>query len=214
VPFDQHRFPRPPRGEPAINLPPLTLGLIVVLLVLHVLRQVLSDDTDTDLILTFALIPARYFGDLPADGASLVLAPLVHMFLHADWAHVAINAATLAAFGAPVERFLGASRYALFYLATGLAGSALHAAIYPTSVEPMLGASGAISGLFGGLLLLMRQRGNMNALVPFAVLWVVMQLGLGFFGSTAGGDRIAWAAHVGGFIAGLVLIRPFAGWRW
>ncbi|HJQ55807.1 MAG TPA: rhomboid family intramembrane serine protease [Vineibacter sp.] len=213
MPFDQ-RPGRPGRSEPAINLPPLTLGLIVVLLVLHLLRQMLTDDVDNDLIQTFALIPARYLGDLKADGASLLLAPLTHMFLHGDWAHVAINAATLAAFGAPVERFLGGPRFLLFFLATGLAGSALQAAIYPTSDVPMLGASGAISGLFGGLLLLMRQRGTMTALVPFALLWVAMQLGLGLFGTTAGGDLIAWAAHVGGFFAGLLLIRPFAGWRW
>jgi len=213
VPFDQRDYP-PPRSEPAINMPPLTLGLIVVLLVLHLLRQALSAETDEALITFFSLFPARYLGDAPADDLSLALAPVAHMFLHADWAHVGINAATLAAFGAPVERFLGGGRYLVFYLITGLAGAALHAAIYPDSMDPMLGASGAISGLFGGLLLMMRQRGNMNALVPFAILWIVMQVGLGFFGSTAGGDRIAWAGHVGGFIAGLLLIRPFAGWRW
>jgi membrane associated rhomboid family serine protease len=195
-------------------MPPLTLGLIVVLLVLHLLRQTLSAEADESLVVYFSLIPARYFGDAPADDLSLLLAPVAHMFLHADWAHVGINAATLAAFGAPVERFLGGGRYILFYLVTGLAGAALHAIIYPTSMIPMLGASGAISGLFGGLLLLMRQRGNMTALVPFALLWIVMQVGLGFFGSTAAGDSIAWAGHVGGFIAGLLLIRPFAGWRW
>lgn len=213
MPFDQRDQP-PPRGEPAINLPPITLGLIVILLVLHLLRQTLSAETDDSLILFFSVVPARYFGDAPADELSLLLAPLAHMFLHADWAHVGINAATLAAFGAPVERFLGGSRYIIFYLVTGIAGALLHALIYPTSMDPMLGASGAISGLFGGLLLLMRERGRMNALIPFAILWIVMQVGLGFFGTTAGGDQIAWAGHVGGFIAGLLLVRPFAGWRW
>lgn len=213
MPFDQRPYP-PSRGEPAINLPPLTLGLIVMLLVLHLLRQTLSDEMDDSLVLYFSLVPARYFGDAPADGVSLLLAPLTHMFLHAGWLHVGINVATLAAFGAPVERFLGGARYLLFYLATGIAGAALHALIYTSSDDPMLGASGAISGLFGGLLLMMRQRGSMNALVPFAVLWIGMQLGLGLFGTAPGGERIAWAGHVGGFLAGLALIRPIAGWRW
>jgi membrane associated rhomboid family serine protease len=213
VPFDQRDHP-PPRSEPAINLPPVTLGLIVFLLLLHLLRQTLSAETDDELILYFSLIPARYFGDIPVDDVSFLLAPVTHMFLHADWAHVGINVATLAAFGAPVERFLGSRRYFAFYIATGLAGALLHAVIYPTSTDPMLGASGAISGLFGGLLLLMRERGRMTALVPFAILWIVLQLGLGFFGATGGGDRIAWAGHVGGFVAGLLLIRPIAGWRW
>ena len=213
MPFDQRDYP-PPRSEPAINIPPLTLGLIVVILVLHLLRQTLSAEADESLVMYFSFIPARYLGDVPADELSYLLAPLSHMFLHADWAHVAINAAMLAAFGAPVERFLGGRRYIPFYLVTGLAGAALHAAFYPTSTAPMLGASGAISGLFAGLLLLMRQRGNLSAIVPFALLWVVMQVGLGLFGSTPSGDSIAWAGHIGGFIAGLLLIRPFAGWRW
>jgi membrane associated rhomboid family serine protease len=213
MPFDQGHHP-PPRREPAINVPPLTLGLVVLMLVLHLLRQTLSAETDTDLVMQFAMIPARYFGDMPADTASLLLAPVVHMFLHADWTHVGLNAVTLVAFGAPVERFLGGRRYLVFYLATGLAGTLLHMALYPDSTDPMLGASGAISGLFGGLLLMMRARGNLTSLVPFAILWVVMQLGLGFFGTTPSGDRIAWAAHVGGFVAGLLLFRPFAGWRW
>jgi membrane associated rhomboid family serine protease len=213
VPFDQRDYPSS-RKEPAINLPPLTLGLIVVLLVLHLLRQTLPVEEDNALILYFSVIPARYFGDAPADGVSLLLAPVAHMFLHADWMHVAINAATLAAFGAPVERLLGSGRYLLFYLVTGMAGALLHAVIYPDSIDPMLGASGAISGLFGGLLLFMRERGRMTTLLPFAILWVVLQLGLGLFGTTGSGDRIAWAGHVGGFIAGLFLIRPFAGWRW
>lgn len=213
MPFDQ-REPPPARGEPAINLPPLTLGLIVILLVLHLLRMLLSPETDAELVMYFSVVPARYFGVEPADEVSWLLAPVAHMFLHADWVHVGINAATLAAFGAPVERFLGGPRYILFYLVTGLVGATLHAAIYPGSMDPMLGASGAISGLFGGLLMLMRQRGNLTALVPLAVLWIVMQVGLGLFGATPGGDTIAWAGHVGGFLAGLVLIRPFAGWRW
>jgi membrane associated rhomboid family serine protease len=213
VPFDQRDYP-PPRSEPAINIPPLTLGLIVFMLVLHLLRQTLSPETDESLVMYFSFIPDRYLGETPADDLSFLLAPVTHMFLHADWAHVGINAAMLAAFGAPVERFLGGGRYIGFYLVTGMVGAALHAAFYPTSAAPMLGASGAISGLFGGLLLLMRQRGNLSSMVPFALLWIVMQVGLGVFGSTPSGDTIAWAGHVGGFIAGLLLIRPFAGWRW
>lgn len=213
MPFDQRDYP-PPRSEPAINIPPLTLGLVVVMLVLHLLRQTLSVEADESLVLYFSLVPARYLGEAPADGLSYLLAPLSHLFLHSDWAHVATTAVMLVAFGAPVERFLGGGRYIPFYLATGLAGAALHAAFYPTSMAPLLGASGAISGLFGGLLLLMRQRGRLSALAPYAILWVVLQVGFGFFASDAGGDRVAWGGHVGGFIAGLLLIRPFAGWRW
>src|SRR5690242_15700329 len=105
MPFDNRDFPEapPPPREPAINVPPITLGLIVFMLVLHGLRQFLSDELDAKLLFTFSMIPARFTSPVDSNIESLVLAPFTHMLLHADWMHVGINAATLAAFGSPVE---------------------------------------------------------------------------------------------------------------
>ncbi|MBL8674202.1 MAG: rhomboid family intramembrane serine protease [Rhodospirillales bacterium] len=205
----------PPAGDDrAINLPPWTLRLIVLLLAIHAGRLLLPVVDDDWLIATFSIVPARYLGDMPADFLDLAAGPLGHMFLHADWMHVGMNVATLAAFGAPVERFLGGPRYLGFYVVTGLIGAALHVAVTPASQVPMIGASGAISGLFGGLLLIMYVSGRMRSIVPFTLVWLAMQVGLGYYATTPGGDGIAWAAHIGGFAAGMALIRPFAGWRW
>jgi membrane associated rhomboid family serine protease len=210
MPFDHRDFPDapPPPREPAINVPPITLGLIIFMLVLHGLRQFLSAEMDAELVFTFSMIPARFTGAVPSDIESLVLAPLTHMFLHADWMHVGVNAATLAAFGSPVERLLGGWRYLLLFVLCGLAGAALHVAFYPSDLSEMLGASGAISGLFGALLLVLRNSGRMTAMVPFTILWLALQVGLGLFTTTPSGDAIAWAGHIGGFLAGLALFIP------
>ena len=210
MPFDHRDFPGapPPQREPAINVPPATLALIVFMLVLHGLRQFLSDQLDATLVYTFSVVPARFTGHTEADPESLILAPLTHMVLHADWLHVGINAATLAAFGSPVERVLGAVRYLLLFVVTGLIGAALHVALYASDLSPMLGASGAISGMFGALLIILRASGRLTAMLPFTLLWLALQVGLGLFTTTPGGDTIAWAGHIGGFLAGLVLLVP------
>lgn len=210
MPFDHRDFPGapPPQREPAINVPPVTLALIVFMLVLHGLRQFLSDQLDTTLVYTFSVVPARFTGRADADIESLILAPFTHMLLHADWLHVGINCLTLAAFGSPVERVLGTWRYLLLFVVCGLIGAALHVAFYASDVSPMLGASGAISGMFGALLIILRASGRMTAMVPFTILWLGLQVGTGLFMTTPGGDAIAWAGHVGGFIAGLVLFVP------
>lgn len=211
MPFDHRDFPggaSPPQREPAINLPPVTLALIVFMLVLHGLREFLSEQLDATLVYTFSVVPARFTGNTDADLESLIIAPLTHMMLHADWMHVGINAATLAAFGSPVERVVGTWRYLLLFVVTGLAGAALHVAFYPSDISPMLGASGAISGMFGALLVILRASGRLSAMVPFTVLWLALQIGMGLFMTTPGGDTIAWAGHIGGFLAGLVLLMP------
>ena len=210
MPFDHRDFPgaAPPQREPAINVPPVTLALIVFMLVLHGLRQFLSDNLDASLVYTFSVVPARFTGHAEADIETVVLAPLTHMVLHADWLHVGINVATLAAFGSPVERVLGAWRYLLLFVVTGLIGAALHVVLYASDISPMLGASGAISGLFGALLIILRAAGRLTAMVPFTILWLALQIGMGLFMTTPGGDTIAWAGHIGGFVAGLVLLIP------
>ena len=119
------------KGEP---------GLIVVLLVIHLLRQTLSVETDESLILSFSVVPARYFGDAPADGLSLLLAPLAHMFLHADFMHLFGNMLFLWGFGDNVEDALGHFRFLVFYLLCGVAAALAHALMMPDSGEPVIGA--------------------------------------------------------------------------
>jgi len=212
MPFDTAGRPGPGRGtgERAINLPPAVLWLIVINVAVQLLRGVLGEQTEEYIILTFGLVPATYTGG-HGDLLSLVAAPITYQFLHGGWLHLGINMITLAAFGAPVERLLGPRRFVLFYLSAGVAAGLIHILLFPGSADPVVGASGAISGVFGAVLMLMRYVGSLQSLLPVAVIWIGLNVFFGIFGGTpgAGNEQVAWAAHIGGFVYGLAAIRFF-----
>ena len=146
---------------------------------------------------------------------------LTSMFLHGGWMHLGGNMLYLWIFGDNLEKVMGAARFALFYLLCGLAASFAHIAFGPGSSIPAVGASGAISGVLGGYLLLFPHnrvrvltRGGI-AQVPAVVvlgLWIVIQLinGVGSVSATAETAGVAYMAHIGGFVAGLVLVKLMA----
>ena len=154
---------------------------------------------------------------------SVYLTLLVSMFMHGGIAHLAGNMWFLWIFGDNVEDDLGHIRYAAFYLLTGIIASLCHVlmnASGPASLIPSLGASGAISGVMGGYLVLHPTRRVRVILlrvltdVPGYVavgLWFAFQLvsGLGLLGSGSRESGVAYAAHIGGFLAGVVLVKPF-----
>ena len=170
----------------------------------------------------FALIPARYFGAY-ADSDPSVTAYLpffTNMFLHGGLLHLGFNMWTLWLFGPTVEDRLGRARYLAFYIVCGVCASLAHAVFNPTSTIPALGASGAISGVLGGFML-MFPFAQLVVVIPilffpfffelpamvFAGVWFLTQVLSGtvqlFMPEQAGG--IAWWAHIGGFVAGVVL---------
>src|SRR5690606_17265259 len=117
-----------------------------------------------------------------------------------------------------LENLLGHIRFAAFYLVCGIAAALAQVVMEPNSAVPMLGASGAISGILGGYLILFPQRQvraiifNFLTTVPAFValgLWIGYQILLGFF-TPAGQGGVAYAAHIGGFIAGVALIKVFS----
>jgi membrane associated rhomboid family serine protease len=213
MPFDQERRPGPERGtyERAINLPPAILWLIVINVAVQGIRQFLSEGLDDQIVLQFGLIPAHYTGGGGDDWLSLIGAPVAYQFLHGGWVHLGVNMLSLAAFGAPVERALGPRRFVLFYLSAGIAAGIAHVLIYSDSVDPVVGASGAISGIFGGVLILLRSGGGITSLLPVAGIWIAMNVFFGVVGGTPGaGDQpVAWAAHIAGFVYGLAAIHLF-----
>ncbi|HEY7747837.1 MAG TPA: rhomboid family intramembrane serine protease [Aestuariivirgaceae bacterium] len=162
--------------------------------------------------------------DLQPTPISVYLTLLTSMFMHGSIAHLLGNMLYLWIFGDNVEDDLGRVRYLLFYLVCGLVASLAHVistfAFDGNPYIPSLGASGAISGVLGGYILFHPRRrvrvimGRMLTEVPAFVaigLWFVFQLieSLGMLGGTQTGG-VAYAAHIGGFIAGLVLIKFFA----
>ena len=213
MPFDNLRNPGPQRGagERAINLPPAILWLIAINVAVHLVRQfLLSDSIDQQLVTDFGLVPANITGDQGSLLLSLV-SLITYQFLHGGWVHLGVNMLSLAAFGAPVERLLGVRRFVFFYLSAGVVAAAVHVVVFPDSPDPVIGASGAISGVFGAVLMLMRQIGSLSSLLPIAGIWIALNVFFGIFGGTpgAGGEQVAWMAHIGGFVYGLAAIRFF-----
>ena len=143
---------------------------------------------------------------------------LSSMFMHGSIAHIFGNMLFLWVFGDNLENLLGHIRYVAFYLLCGIAAALAQVVMDSDSVIPMLGASGAISGVLGGYLVLFPQRRvraiifNFLTEVPAFValgLWIVYQIVVGYFSSAETGG-VAYAAHIGGFIAGAALVKIFA----
>src|SRR5262245_2817974 len=153
----------------------------------------------------------------------VILTLITAMFMHGGVAHIAGNMWFLWIFGDNIEDDLGHARYLLFYLLCVILASLAHVAVSmagESAEVPSLGASGAISGVMGAYLVLYPQRRVtvlmlrvvMNVPAYVAVgLWFLFQLvsGLGMLGGSSGGGGVAFAAHIGGFIAGAALIHPF-----
>ena len=231
----------PPRKRgPFFNIPGVIVAMLAILALVHGVRQLLSDDDDAWWTLALAFIPARYgvaLEQLPGGWPSALYSPLTHMAVHADVTHLGINSAWLLVFGAIVARRLGNWRTTVFTLATGVAGAIGFGLLHWGALLPMVGASGAVSGLMGGAIRLIHAVLRVGAgrtlaaaanhvplasvaetlrdrqVLIIAGVTVVTNLALGLTGSllTPGSGGIAWEAHLAGFAAGLLgfgLIDP------
>lgn len=143
-----------------------------------------------------------------------------YMFVHADWPHVLLNSAFALAFGTGVARHLGPSAsattaFVMFYLLCGLIAGGAFVALHPLDGAPVVGASGAVSGLMGAGSRLIDRPGRVSGLlsrtaVGMGLAWLVINLIAAVFGTLplAGGAAIAWESHLAGYAAGLLLIAP------
>lgn len=211
---------------PARGLPLATIAIIIINALVFWHQVSLPQHALESFIARYALVPARYFGPTAAvhtpDFGSYY--PFfTNMFLHAGWAHIIFNMWTLWVFGRAVEDRLGTARFVGFYLICGVAASIAHAVVNANSQIPALGASGAIAGVIGCYARLF-PFARLIMMVPivfipfffeipamaFAVLWAVMQLVPGLFSLVQGPETggVAWWAHIGGFVAGWLLV-PF-----
>lgn len=230
--------------EPIFNVPPVVIATVGVLVLVQAVRMfVLTDSADLQLILTFAFIPARYGADAGASGvfpggfAADLWTFFTYAFIHADLMHLGLNLAWLIPFGTALARRFGPWRYIVFMLVMAAVGALAHLLSHVGEMEPMIGASAAISGAMAaamrfafqhdGPLVHWRERSDAAYRVPAAtlaatlrdprfLLFLAVWLGLNaLFGSgaiafgTQPGQEIAWQAHVGGFFAGLLLFNAF-----
>jgi membrane associated rhomboid family serine protease len=202
------------RTFPLINL---TLVLANVLAFLYELQ--LDPAMLNDFIFTWGLIPAELISDPNAFWPNIFSS----MFLHGGWFHIINNMWVLLIFGDNVEAGMGKIRYLLFYLLSGVAAGLLQTYVLPTSLVPMIGASGAVAGVLGAYLILF-PHSRIASLVPilfiftiveipdmlFLIFWFVSQLYSGLGAIQGGGESgIAWWAHIGGFAFGVLMVFFF-----
>lgn len=209
--MQDHPTQHPP---PVFNLPPVTRRLAGAVLGFGLLQWlapfVLGQAGAVVLLYRLCLVPARLTDPRLFDALS-VPSLLTHMFLHGGLAHIAMNVLCLLAFGAGLEKRAGGRAVLLLAFLSGLGGAVAQIVLAPHSLIPMLGASGAISGLFGAIVVLMQHaqgRSGFKALAPMVLLWVVVSVFFGLLGMPGVEGQVAWAAHIGGFVTGLALCRP------
>jgi len=218
----------PSRSTPVVNV------TLIVINVLAFFYQLMLGPELGPFLREFAVIPVLYFRDIMLTGAGglrevtpvdLGVPLFTSMFLHGGWLHLGGNMLYLWIFGDNVEDRLGHGRYFVFYLTCGVAASSAHIVTNATSRVPSLGASGAIAGVLGAYILLY-PKARVVALLPlgfftqmirlpalfFLGWWFVQQFfyglaSLGVQSAQTGG--VAWWAHIGGFVAGAVLVWIF-----
>jgi membrane associated rhomboid family serine protease len=201
------------------SVPLVTWGLILLNGLVFFHELTLPPEQLEALFATLGMVPARLGSD-PDSYWTL----LTCMFLHGGWLHFIGNMWTLFVFGDAVEDRMGRASYLVFYLLGGLAASLTHYATNPASYVPTIGASGAIAGVLGAYFLLFPTARVITLLpvffLPFIVeIPAVFYLGVWFVSQIFSGtlalvspqyyEGVAWWAHVGGFVAGIVLLPLF-----
>jgi membrane associated rhomboid family serine protease len=212
----------------SIRIPFIPLSSYLIILtnaVIFLYQRSLSPQAAYNISLHYALVPRRYFDPGWAQISGLdphnYLPFITGTFIHGGWWHIVLNMWTLFIFGASLEGRIGRFGFLTFYLACGAIASFAHAYFNMDSTIPALGASGAIAGVLGAYAVTFpRARITILVLIvilplffkipalAYALVWFGFQFVEGFWHLAAGGmgSGIAWWAHVGGFMAGLVLI--------
>jgi membrane associated rhomboid family serine protease len=249
------------KRQPVFNLPGVILALLAAFMVVQLVRDFVSPATDAWLIASFGFIPARFSGHFAPGGLANAVAeqiaagvpestirwflgeggspwwtPVTYAFLHGDWIHLGLNGLWLAAFGSAVARRFGPLRFLALFILSGVAGAAAFLLVHPFGLEPVVGASAAISGAVAAAMRFAFEPGaplgpgrslsvsgsayfvpalsfarvfRDSRALTFLLTWFGCNILFGAFARPLGvGDAtVAWEAHIGGFVFGL-----FAFW--
>jgi membrane associated rhomboid family serine protease len=210
---------------PILNAPRAVRWIAGITVLVHIVRMLAPQGFDRDLFAQFAFVPGRYLGNgvYGGDPLAFLVAPVTHLFLHADWMHLIVNMAFFLAFGSAIGRRMGAKQFVVLYLLCGIVAAFSWAWMYGETAAILLGASGAVSGMVGAVarVSIWPPRHSGSALpfwrpqivITFVVIWLVLNILFGVFPVliSDGYGGIAWEAHLGGFIAGFLLIGFFDG---
>ena len=220
-----------PTNEPMFNVPNCVMAILAVLVLVQLGRSFLSPETDLWFVLSTAFIPGRYgpLGEaLPGGELAKFTSPVTHMLVHGDWIHLGLNSAWLLAFGGAIAVRTGTLRFLAFFVVCGLAGAAAFYVANEGLLQPMVGASGAISGLLAGtlrilfpalenggfwrlreaprsvrLMSLSETLTDRRILVASAILVLINVMTVIGFGAAQNSAGIAWEAHLGGYVIGI-----------
>lgn len=228
-------FPIGDDNRDRLHRPVITYLLIALNIAVFLYMLTLRGRDQDFFVYQWGVIPARFTHTAafqvanPQITSPLYLTLFTAMFLHGGWLHIGGNMLFLWVFGDNVEDAMGAGRFVVFYLLVGLAGNFAHIYFNQSSLVPSIGASGAIAGVLGAYIIL-KPRGRVRNVIwlgiifiPFVLpawivigYWFVLQafngfvtLGANFRSGGASGANVAYWAHVGGFIAGVILIKIF-----
>lgn len=223
-------------SEPILNVPRAVVAASLVMIAVQVIRGLLPDEMDLTVLLALAFIPARYSGaalELPGGYVSAVTSFVTYMVVHGGWMHLLVNVLWMLAFGTAVARRIGTRGFFEFSILCGVAGALTHLALHWGEMAPVVGASAAISGQMAGALRFVffarrlpgeRAPDFVNAplaslgatlrdhrIVAFLIFWVVLNAYFGLTSVWSGGSDggIAWEAHIGGFLCGLLTFGFF-----
>lgn len=219
--------------SPILNVPAPVLWLVAVLAVVHVYRSLLRGGSAFEFMYRYAFIPLRYgqSSAFPGGAGAEIWSPFSYSLLHADLVHLAINVLWMASFGSALAIRFGAGRFFLMFALGSIAGAAAHYIVMPNDNAPLIGASAGVAAMMAATLRFAFTPGGPLAgggsrpesfMVPapplleamanrrvfvFVVLWFALNyfVGAGILDIAGEGSSIAWQAHIGGFLAGLLL---------
>lgn len=229
-------------SQPIFHLPPIVAWISGALILIHALRALVDAETDLQVLMWFAFVPARYDPalalrlPLPGGEAADAWTFVTYAFLHGDYVHLLVNLVWFLAFGSAVAWRFGSARFLGFFVVAAAVGALAHLLTHFGEIAPMIGASAAVSGAMaaavrfafevGGPLSFFRDGSARSFRVPAAPLskalrnpqvlvflgvWFLINLGFGIGSAPElfGDATIAWEAHIGGFLAGLLLFPIF-----
>ncbi|MDX2289551.1 MAG: rhomboid family intramembrane serine protease [Hyphomicrobiaceae bacterium] len=225
------------QSEPIFNVPGSVTALIGVCVLIHIVRAFLPMDLADWATVALAFVPARYAGhaaEIAGGEVAAVTSFVTHMLVHGDVTHLMFNAMWFLAFGGAIAFRIGSPRFIAFTVFTGVAGALTFLAFHIGEPIPVVGASGAVSGMMGAVmrfifvamdrhdmpalreaprripLMSLRQTLSDKRIIAITAIWLLINLvsAVGMPGVSVGAG-VAWEAHLGGFAAGLLFFGFF-----
>lgn len=189
------------------NIPPFVKVVLPLMIGIQAFISLFMSETEIfRLFNTFGFVPANVW---PAPTLTAIITPITHIFLHGGWMHLAFNSFMLVAMGIFFSREFGTRLTIAFFLISGIGGAILYMAVNMGAQQPLIGASGSISGFFAVFLVMAQKRGAFSGFkvvrkygaLPVLAFWLLLMF---LIAQISGGQ--SWEAHTGGFITGLLFL--------